>query len=142
MSINYIFVVSIYQAITLVVCSSYQLAATLHLEILRGDSMDIGKRIRDKRATLKITQDELAQILSVTPQYISAVEKDRTIPSLSFVTELATQPGVSIDYLVYGKEGKTKIGKDLIISIKEDASFDERYKKALISLITELRKSD
>ena len=104
--------------------------------------MDLGKRIRDKRDSVKITQEELARILSVTPQYISAVEKDRTIPSLSFVAELATQLGVSIDYLVYGKDENAKASKDLIISIKEDKSLDERYKKSLISLITELRKSD
>lgn len=99
------------------------------------DQMDLGQRIRRRRETLNITQQELADALSISPQYISAVENNKKVPSLALISELAKQLGVSVDYLVSGEEG---IIKDTIPAIKADKGLSLKAKKALIALVEEL----
>ncbi len=99
--------------------------------------MGLGQRLKQRRESLKITQRQLAESLEVTPQHISAIEQDKRIPSLSFLTKLAEELGVTIDYLVAGKEG---VIKDAIPAIKADKKLSLDSKKALIALIKTLRQ--
>ncbi|MCK4817704.1 helix-turn-helix transcriptional regulator, partial [bacterium] len=50
--------------------------------------------MRKRRRILKITQHELAQTLGMTPQHISAIEKDKWSPSLTLLPKLAEVLGV------------------------------------------------
>ena len=102
----------------------------------RGDQMDIGKRIRERRQALSITQLELAGRLQVTHQHISVVEQGKRLPSLGFLLKLAEELGVSVDFLMSGKEG---IITDTIPAIKADKSLTLKAKRALIALVEELR---
>ena len=99
--------------------------------------MSLGQRLKQRRESLKITQRQLAESLEVTPQHISAIEQDKRIPSLSFLTKLAEELGITIDYLVAGKEG---VIKDAIPAIKADKKLSLDSKKALIALIKNLRR--
>jgi len=65
-----------------------------------GEQVTLGQRIRKRRETLKITQQELAQALGFTAQHISAIEQDKGTPSLSLLPKLAEELGVSTDYLL------------------------------------------
>ncbi len=99
--------------------------------------MSLGQRLKQRRESLKTTQRQLAESLEVTPQHISAIEQDKRIPSLSFLTKLAEELGVTIDYLVAGKEG---VITDTIPAIKADKKLSLDSKKALIALIKTLRR--
>ena|GEM_PF-606081 len=85
---------------------------------------------------LKITQQQLAEAGGVTPQHISLIEEGKNSPSLALLTKLAEELGVSIDYLVTGKEG---IISDTVPAIKADKRLGLKAKRALISLVEELR---
>ena len=98
--------------------------------------MSLGRRVIKRRRDLKITQRELAVDLGVTPQHISLIEQDKVTPSLSLLPRLAEELGVSVDYLVTGKEG---IITDIIPAIKADKSLKLQVKRALIALVQELR---
>jgi transcriptional regulator with XRE-family HTH domain len=100
--------------------------------------VSLGQRIRQRRAILKITQQELAQALGMTPQNISLIEKDKSTPSLAVVSKLAEQLGSSIDYLVYGKEGAST---DIIPAIKADKVLSLDAKRALVTLVNLLREA-
>jgi len=97
--------------------------------------MSIGKRIRKRRQILEMTQKELAEAMGVTPQQISAMEQDERDPSLSSLAKLAEELGVTIDYLVTGKES---VITDTIPAIKGDKKLKLKAKKALTALIQEL----
>ncbi len=84
---------------------------------------------------MEITQQELAKAIGVTPQHISAIEQDKRDPSLSSLAKLAEELGVTIDYLVTGKES---VITDAIPAIKGDKDLKLKAKKALIGLIQEL----
>ena len=97
--------------------------------------MSLGERIRKRRQILKITQQGLAQTLGVTPQHISAIEQDKGAPSLALLPKLAEELGVSVDYLLSGKEG---IIIDVIPAIKADKRLNLKAKRALIAMVEEL----
>jgi transcriptional regulator with XRE-family HTH domain len=100
--------------------------------------MSLGQRIRQKREALKLTQEQLAKNLGLTSQYISIIEQDKRSPSLSSLAKLAEELGVTIDYLVSGKEGAVL---DLIPAIKADRTLDLEVRRSLIKLVRELRKA-
>lgn len=99
--------------------------------------MNLGQRLKNRREALKVTQRQLAENLKVTPQHISAIEQEKRIPSLPFLAKLAEELGVTIDYLIAGKEG---IITDAIPAIKADKKLSLESKKALIALIKTLRR--
>lgn len=101
--------------------------------------MSLGQRIRRQRQALKLTQQQLAMSLGLTSQHLSAVEQDKRTPSLNTLVKLAEELGVSIDYLVAGKEG---IITDTIPAIKADEQLNIEVKKALITLVQALRHDE
>lgn len=100
--------------------------------------MNLGKRIKGKRQILKITQQELAQALGVTPQHISAIEQDKRALSITLLPKLAEELGVTTDYLLTGKE---VIIIDTIPAIKADKGLKLKAKKLLIALVEEFHEA-
>ena len=71
----------------------------------------IGKRISEYRKKKNLKQDELAEMLGVSPQAVSKWENDLSCPDISLLPELSRILGVSIDEIVQGKK------KEPIVSI-------------------------
>jgi transcriptional regulator with XRE-family HTH domain len=103
-----------------------------------SDETTVGKRIKERRLRLKVTQEQLSQALGVTPQHISFIEQDKGAPSLTLLPKLAEELGVSVDYLVSGKES---VITEPIPAIKGDKHLNLKAKKALIALIEELHST-
>lgn len=101
--------------------------------------MTLGQRIRKRRQVLKITQQELAQALGVSPQHISLIEQDKAAPSITLLPKLAEQLGITIDYLVSGKEG---VITDIIPAIKADKNLNLKAKRTLIAFVELLQGTD
>lgn len=104
-----------------------------------NEETSLGRRVRERRQALQVTQDQLARALGVTPQHISLIEQDKGAPSLALLPRLAEELGVSVDFVVSGKEC---IVTDAIPAIKADRRLDVKAKKALIALVEELRDQD
>ncbi|MBN1368555.1 MAG: helix-turn-helix transcriptional regulator [Dehalococcoidales bacterium] len=100
--------------------------------------MSLGQRIKDRRQALKLTQQELAKALKLTPQHISAIEKDKRVPALASLAKLAEELGVTVDYLATGKEG---VVTEIIPAIKADKKMSVEVKKALVTLIQALHSN-
>ena len=100
--------------------------------------MGLGQRVRHSRQALKITQQELARVLGVTPQYISLIEHDQAAPSLTMLPKLAEELGVSADYLLSGKES---IVTDTIPAIKADKRLNLKAKRLLMGFVELLYNS-
>ncbi len=63
----------------------------------------LGNRIAQLRKEKGFTQDDLAQMLDVSPQAVSKWENDLTCPDISLLPKLAQILGVSVDTLLSGK---------------------------------------
>ena len=69
----------------------------------------LGKRISEKRKAKNIKQDELAEMLLVSPQAVSKWENDISCPDISLLPKLSEILGISVDELLSGKkEPETK----------------------------------
>lgn len=64
----------------------------------------IGKRISENRKAKNIKQDELAEMLLVSPQAVSKWENDLSCPDISLLPKLSEILGISVDELLSGKK--------------------------------------
>lgn len=65
------------------------------------DYAAIGRRIRSARKKAKLTQEQLAEKIDVTPQHVSAIETGKTKLSLPALIRISKAVNVSLDFLVY-----------------------------------------
>lgn len=66
--------------------------------------MMIGEMIKKRRGLMKLTQEELAAKLNVTPQAVSRWENEISLPDITLVPRIAEVLKVSCDDLLRGKE--------------------------------------
>ena len=67
------------------------------------DVVAIGRRITECRRAKNLTQEALAQILAITPQAVSKWERSLNCPDIALLDELAGALGVSLCYLLCGR---------------------------------------
>lgn len=60
----------------------------------------LGRRIREERQKLHLTQEQLAEKLNVSTTYIGFIERGERSITLGKLTLLANILGVSVDYLL------------------------------------------
>lgn len=101
--------------------------------------MTIGKKIAALRREKNLKQDDLAQMLEVSPQAVSKWENDQTCPDISLLPKLAKILGVSVDELLSGKqelqpvvtlvpEEQRKDIKDMMLRIVVDSSDGDKVR--------------
>lgn len=102
---------------------------------------EIGQRIRELRMKAGMTQAQLAEKLCVTFQAISRWETGKTLPDIECLSLLSDVLGVSIDYLIRGKEFERphQTGSHwaviLVNNLIAPISLNENGKKNLIKII-------
>lgn len=69
----------------------------------------IGKKIADKRILLGITQEELAEKVDSSANYISNIETGIKSGSLIFYIKVANELNLSLDYLVKNFQRLTQV---------------------------------
>lgn len=63
----------------------------------------IGRRIRERRKQLRLTQDELAERAGVMPQTISSAERAKTALRPENIIRVSEALGISTDFLLTGR---------------------------------------
>ncbi|MGN0516002.1 helix-turn-helix domain-containing protein [Eubacterium sp.] len=99
----------------------------------------MGLRIKDKRKNLKLTQEEIAEMLDISVKHFSEVERGLTGLSIENLIKLSNILGVSIDYIVKGEAEKDKW--NYIISVMHNIPENkEALVKSAVKTICELAK--
>ncbi len=70
--------------------------------------MDLGKKIKDRRILLNLTQEELADRCELTKSYISQLENNKTSPSLETLTNILEILGTDLSSF-FAKEEESPI---------------------------------
>ena len=66
----------------------------MHNEI---DYIKVGKRIRDARKSMNITQESLSEMCGCTSKHLSSVENGKKKPSIELLTKLSAALETSVD---------------------------------------------
>lgn len=69
------------------------------------DYRQIGRRIRRLRQKQGYTQERFAEVVDLSPPYISPIERGSKNASLETVSRIAAALQVSVDYLLTGTAG-------------------------------------
>lgn len=97
----------------------------------------IGKRIAELRKNNNLKQDELAEVLGVSPQAVSKWENDISCPDIMLLPKLAKILGATVDELLSGKveaevsyvpEEERKDIKDMMFRIVMNSPDDGKVK--------------
>ena len=85
----------------------------------KGENNMVGNNIKRFRTKCGMTQDELAEKLSVTRQAVSNWERGKTEPDIETLDRLAQALDVSTEELIYGEEAKKK-SKQIYLKISQN----------------------
>jgi y4mF family transcriptional regulator len=75
----------------------------------------VGQRIKDRRAELGWTQEQLAQKAGISKSFLSELENGKRSVSADNLLDLARALGVSLDYLMTGKEMEKETAEEVQI---------------------------
>lgn len=68
------------------------------------DAKEMGKRIRQVRMDMGCTQEEFAELLMISREFMGKIERGTRVPSLELLFEFRHKTGTSLDYIIYGEE--------------------------------------
>jgi transcriptional regulator with XRE-family HTH domain len=68
---------------------------------------DIGSRLREIRIENRLTQKEMAELISMTPGAVGALENNLYTPNFDVLRILKKKLNVSYDYLLDGEKGSS-----------------------------------
>lgn len=60
----------------------------------------VGKRVREARKSMLLTQEELAEKIDVSPGFLAMIEVGKRIPSVMTLTKLCRALGISADIIM------------------------------------------
>jgi transcriptional regulator with XRE-family HTH domain len=94
---------------------------------------EMGRRVNEKRKEMRLSQEDVAEMVDVSKQTISLIESGRQEPGAKIVAKLAKALGMSADYLLTGSRTDT----DLQILDRRLKNMNERQYRFLENVITE-----
>lgn len=96
----------------------------------------IGANIQSAREHANYTQEALSEILGVTPNHLSAIERGVSGASLELIETLCHLFGVSADYLLFGEPCQDDFSAEIAAQLRHiDPKFRPQVKKIMNSLL-------
>ena len=76
---------------------------------------NIGSNIRTARKRADLTQEEMSELIGVTPQYLSDLERGLVGTSIPTLIKICTKLNVSSDFILFGKSDEKNIANSTLI---------------------------
>lgn len=80
-------------------------------EITGASGLKIGKTIRVRRQKLKLTLQDVADAAGISIGYLSLIERDKAVPTLTTLSSIAKALGVGIEFLITKPQPTTCISR-------------------------------
>jgi len=93
---------------------------------------NIGSNIRTARMRANLTQEKMSEMIGVTPQYLSDLERGLVGTSVSTLIKICSELNVSSDFILFGSSSDTDSANSTLIEKiqrlpKHKADIVERY---------------
>lgn len=85
-----------------------------------------GERIRQLRKDQGMTQEQLAARVNINDRYLRKIETGEKGPSIDILVNLSALFGVSLDYIIIGKQPQDTLKQQLRISIQNLSALVEK----------------
>ena len=97
----------------------------------------IGKKIAETRIRQNKTQEELAEILEISPSFLSHIETGKRKPGFDTLIQIAKCLNMSLDYLILDEDLEKNVKDEIYIKeiYKKMKLVDEETRKKLIEVI-------
>lgn len=89
------------------------------------DIKEVGDRIRWLRKEQGMTQAQLAAKLNIGDRHLRKIEAGEKGPSIDILIEIATLLGVSLDYIIMGKQSQSDLKQRLCVLIQSLSALAE-----------------
>ena len=98
------------------------------------DMVLIGKRLKEERNRLHYTQDEVSEMIGVTPAYVGHIERGERGFSIETLIKLCNVYKVTIDYLFEDviQQDKNSISEQISLLLRDK---DENQQKAILDIM-------
>ena len=97
------------------------------LEVFLLDYSLLGKRIREERLRLNLTQEKLAEDINISTAYLGQIERGERQVTLDKLIPLSNRLGVTIDFLLTDYVApSTDISLDVIYQLCADRTTTEK----------------
>ena len=108
------------------------------------DYVLIGKRVKEARKQLKVSQAALAELTGLSVTYISHIETAYKKASLASLVSIANAAGISIDELLYGNQNHyvADYHLDMTILIESCNPAEKRFIYLLIESVIAILKDN
>lgn len=101
----------------------------------------IGKRIRQRRKELNMKQYELAELLDISNNHMSAIENGREKPSLELLMNICDHLNVTPDFLLLGCIRANNVPQNIIDNLNRCSRIDYTLIDGVIQVFVEHNKS-
>lgn len=103
----------------------------------------IGRKIAEKRQNLNISQEELAERVDSSANYISNLERNKRHPSLDMLVKIANELDLSIDYLLLDELKNRHDEENIVLkeTLKAINDLEKRDKEEFIVYIKEFART-
>lgn len=95
------------------------------MRVKKEINIQIGERIKSAREQAKLTQEQFAELIDVSPQYISDLERGVVGASISTIKRICSTLYISSDQILFGKNSENRID---IFSDKCNGLSDEQFR--------------
>lgn len=92
------------------------------MRVKKAHNIQIGEQIKAAREQAKLTQEQLAERVEVSPQYVSDLERGVVGISIPTLKRVCATLGVSSDQILFGKAAENRAAaiNDLCKSLTEE----------------------
>lgn len=104
------------------------------------NNKDIGQRIRKERERLKLSRQELAELVFLSDYYIGQLERGERQMSLNVLVNLASCLHLSLDYLIFGNKNDLSYIQEDLATYEINSNYYDKELKELFNRCSEPEK--
>lgn len=104
---------------------------------MKSPDHQMGYRLKAAREERNLTQERLAEIVGITPGYLSEIENKKTIPSFTILSSLCRILNLSLDDIIYHTESDTARNITRLVS-----QCNEKQQKVIEAMIEAMLQAE